>query len=65
MSFEERGAVWIRQDDAGWRIGSTSVPVGRTAAIPLDQLKSVVAAFVAKISGDLRDLDLDPSEIIG
>jgi len=60
MSYEEKGAVQIHRDGAGWVFGSAFEPHAVSAPIPLPEVDECIADFVAKVRADLSAAGLDP-----
>jgi hypothetical protein len=64
MSYEEVGAVTVRATQGGWIFGSVFEP-SASSPVEWDAAERCVRSFVAQVSADLRELKLDPDEVIG
>lgn len=63
MDFEEPGAVWIRKEDAGWRVGSMMQEFPDVTTYSTEQLDLACEQFVKDLeaaSSAQLDLDLTP-----
>lgn len=64
MSYEETGAIAIRQVGAGWTIGSAFVPgVVTTPAARID-VEDCCNRFIARVAVDLEGLGLKAAEVL-
>lgn len=49
----------------GWIIGAVFEPSCTSSPVDWDEAEQCVRSFVAQVSADLRELKLDPDEVIG
>lgn len=64
MSFEEPGAVFIRQAESGWQVGSIFTPSHSSSSEWL-VVDHCCANFVRKVVADLRAMGVDPARVLG
>jgi hypothetical protein len=65
MSYEEFGAVTVRETQGGWIFGSVFEPSSASSPVAWAEAERCVRSFIAQVRADLRELKLDPEEVIG